>query len=119
MKKIPISRNSRISLFLGIISTIFTLCCCNIKGIPLSIIFAIFSLSFIYLSKIENSGLNKYDIISLILDIWGLLIGSLLFIIILNASMKLQDPKLANEVLQKLKNIFDSLNIDLQDFYGF
>lgn len=112
---------SRMGLIFSILSTISTLLFLNIGGAPLSIFLAIFALSFVKISKDTSGKLNKKNIVSILLSIWGILLGLILFALLVFTAYKLQDPKIGNETLQRMRTITDLLNqyynIDLKDFY--
>ena len=112
---------SRMGLVFSILSTISTLLFLNIGGAPLSIFLAIFALSFVKISKDTSGKLNKKNIVSILLSIWGILLGLILFALLVFTAYKLQDPKIGNETLQRMRTITDLLNqyynIDLKDFY--
>ena len=108
-------------LIFSILSAISTLLFLNIGGAPLSIFLAIFALSFVKISKDTSGKLNKKNIVSILLSIWGILLGLILFALLVFTAYKLQDPKIGNETLQRMRTITDLLNqyynIDLKDFY--
>ena len=112
---------SRMGLIFSILSTISTLLFLNIGGAPLSIFLAIFALSFVKISKDTSGKLNKKNVVSILLSIWGILLGLILFALLVFTAYKLQDPKIGNETLQRMRTITDLLNqyynIDLKDFY--
>ena len=112
---------SRMGLVFSILSAISTLLFLNIGGAPLSIFLAIFALSFVKISKDTSGKLNKKNIVSILLSIWGILLGLILFALLVFTAYKLQYPKIGNETLQRMRTITDLLNqyynIDLRDFY--
>lgn len=114
---------SRMGLVFSILSIISTLLFLNIGGAPLSIFFGIFSISFVIISKNISGKLNKKNIISISLSVLGIFLGFLIFLLLLLVAYKLQDPAIANESLQRMRSIIETLekayNVDLGNFSGF